>query len=501
MGKLKHNLIYHLSYMILTFVLSLATAPYLSRVLGVDGTGIYSYVFSVAYYFYIATILGLTNYGNRAIAKVRNDRQKVSKTFWSIYFMQLTIGLVALAAYLIFIFFIAEANFKLYYILFIPYVVSAVIDINWFYFGLSDFKFTTIRSTVIKLISVICAFAFVKTKDDLVVYFIIMGSTYFFISASLWARVKKNVDFYFPKFRESLVHLKPNLILFIPIFAVSVYMVMDKIMIKELSSITQNGYYENADKIVAKVLTVFSAVATVMMPSVSNMVAQGKKDEIKALLRDTMQISMFLGVGMTFGLVAVGRTFAPIFYGAEFQEAGVLIQLLSVIIVFSGWKAVLRSQYIIPYEKDKAYVISLVAGAVMNVIFNYHFIPIYRARGAVIGTIAAEVTGFVIQTAAAAGDIDVWRMMREGAIFVLPGALMAGVVTLFLHLCNNGVFTLCCAILIGAAVYPVFAVLTMRVCDKDRLAFLHQRYFAFVGRKTFGGNESLDAAKTGELKK
>ena len=107
-----------------------------------------------------------------------------------------------------------------------------------------------------------------------------MGLTFLLSNILLWTRVKTNTSFYKPTIQEITVHIKPNLILFIPILAMSVYRVMDKIMIKELSSITENGYYENADKIITMALTAFSAVATVMMPSVSNMVAQGKKQEV-----------------------------------------------------------------------------------------------------------------------------------------------------------------------------------------------------------------------------
>lgn len=482
MNRIKSNIIYNLSYQILILILPLITAPYLSRVLGVDGVGTYSYVFSVAYYFHIAITLGLANYGNRAIAKVKDNHELVSKTFWSIYFMQVSIGIVATVIYVSYSLFIVEPAYKLYFIAFIPYILSAVLDINWFFFGLTDFKFTTIRNTIVKILSLICIFIFVKTKDDLLLYFIIMGATFLLSNLLLWTKVKNNAGFYLPSVKEITVHIKPNLILFIPILAMSIYRVMDKIMIKELSNITENGYYENADKIITMALTAFSAVATVMMPSISNMVAQGKKDEIKVLLRDTMQISMFLGFGMMFGLVAVGRVFAPIFFGAEYQETGILIQLLATTIVISGWKAVLRSQYIIPFEKDKAYVISLVAGAIVNVICNFYFIQLYQARGAVIGTIAAELAGFIIQTAVAAKEINIWKLMREGLIFAIPGIIMSAIVMLFLHYSESRILTLFIGIIIGIAVYLLLGLLTLRIYDKDRLRYYRERYFTFRRR-------------------
>ena len=476
MGKLTSNIIYNLSYQLLILIIPLITAPYLSRVLGVDGIGTYSYVFSVAYYFYIFITLGLANYGNRAIARVREDRDEVSKTFWSIYFMQLSIGIVIIIAYIGYVLFLVRTTHRLYFMAFFPYIFAALLDINWFFFGLTDFKFTTIRNTVVKLLSLVCIFTLVKTESDLLLYFVIMGATFFLNNLVLWTRVRIKADFYLPSAREVIVHIKPNIILFIPIIAISIYRVMDKIMIMELSSVTENGYYENADKIITVGITAFSAVATVMMPSVSNMLAQGKKDEIKILLRDTMQISMFLAFGIFFGLISVGRVFAPIFFGEQFYETGILIQLLSITVVLSGWKSVLRSQYIIPYEKDKAYVMSLVAGAAVNVVFNYYFIQLYQARGAVIGTIAAEFVGFVIQTAVASKEINIIRMMRDGCIFVVPGLIMAGIVIGFLHNVTPGVFTLCCSIIIGVIVYVLLGLITLFIFDKERFLYYRSKY-------------------------
>lgn len=161
-----------------------------------------------------------------------------------------------------------------------------------------------------------------------------------------------------------------------------------------------------------------------MMPSVSSMVASGNSTKLKQLLRDSMQVSMALGIGMMFGLMAIGPVFAPLFFGREYFETGILIQLLAITVVISGWKAILRSQYLIPFEKDTSYVISLVVGAIVNVMCNFYFIPKYSARGAVIGTIIAEIVGFLIQTIVASKDIEVNTLIKDTLIFVPAGIIM-----------------------------------------------------------------------------
>ena len=468
MGKLKSNILYNLTYQILNILLPLLTMPYLSRVLGVDGIGTYAYVFGVCYSFYIVVALGLSNYGNRAVAQVKGDRALVSKTFWSIYFMQLATGLLVISAYVVYLLFFVSEDLKLYFIVFSPFVISAVFEISWFFFGLTEFKFTAIRSCTIKLLSVAAIFLFVRQKDDLIVYFLIMAATHFVNNAILWTRVRRHADFYLPCLREVTVHFNPNLVLFTATLA---------LMIKIISGVTQNGYYENANNIIQAALTVFSAVAIVMMPAVSNMVAQGKQRETKILLRDSMQVSMFLGFGLVFGLIAVGPLFAPIFFGAAYDETGVLIQLLAVTVIIAGWTTVIRSQYIIPHEKDTTYALALIAGAVLNVICNLIFIPMYQARGAVIGTIAAELMSFAIQTAAARKDVDILQLLKDGCIFAAPGTIMAGVVVAFLNHVKPVFPSLLAAILLGVGLYFVLGAATLYLVDRGRTQYYVQAYF------------------------
>ena len=475
MSRIKTNIIYNLLYQVLILLIPLITAPYLSRVLGVKGIGVYSYVSSIAYYFFLFITLGLNNYGNRCIAKCEKNKKDLGKMFFSIYTMQLIIGIIMISAYCVYTVSFASNEFKLFFVLYFPYILSAVLDINWFYYGLTEFKFTTIRSTVIKIISLFFIFIFVKTKNDLAIYFLIMGLSYLLSNLLLWTRIRRYVIFYKPTFHETFVHLKPNLILFIPILAISIYRVMDKIMIKELSGILENGYYENADKIITMALTGFSAVATVMMPSVSSMVASGNSTKLKQLLRDSMQVSMALGIGMMFGLMAIGPVFAPLFFGKEYFESGILIQLLAVTVVISGWKVVLKSQYLIPYEKDTPYVVSLVVGAIVNVICNLYFIPRYAARGAVVGTIIAELAGFLIQTIIASKDINIVTLLKN-ALFFLPSGVIMCVLSYSIVCMVPGIVGLLLAIMIGVISYSVLVFLSFNLFQKQRWTYLFATY-------------------------
>ena len=103
MSSVKKNFIYNTTYQILILIIPLITAPYLSRVIGAEGIGVYSYTYSITYYFGLFILLGLNNYGNRKIAQVKDDKEKLSKEFLSIYSMQLFMAIIVIAIYGIYI--------------------------------------------------------------------------------------------------------------------------------------------------------------------------------------------------------------------------------------------------------------------------------------------------------------------------------------------------------------------------------------------------------------
>lgn len=126
-SSIKKNLFYNFLYQILVVALPLITTPYISRILGANKIGLYSYAYSIAYYFVIFIMLGLNNYGNRTIAAVKNDKQKLSQSFFSIYYMQLITGIVMIVIYIIYG--ILSDSHLMYWIMLL-YVISGAVDIN-----------------------------------------------------------------------------------------------------------------------------------------------------------------------------------------------------------------------------------------------------------------------------------------------------------------------------------------------------------------------------------
>lgn len=451
-NKIKRNFIYNVGYQLLTVITPLITSPYISRVLGAGNLGIHNYTYSVAEFFVMFAMLGTKNYGNRQIAMVRDDRKKLSETFWSIYTFQLLSSAIMVAFYLLYILFFCAENKGIALIQGI-YVLTAVADISWFFFGLEEFKITVTRNIIIKIAGLIGIFIFVKSKQDLWLYsFIISGSMlagYF----SVFPFLKRYVHFVKPTLDSIKQHIKPNLFLFIPVIAVGIFNVMDKIMLGWMSDYVQVGYYGNTEKLMRIPLGIITALGTVMMPHMSYMVATGEKEKSKNVIELSMVFIMCMGSALAMGLAGIGRVFAPVFFGEEFIACGSLIIFLSPTVLSLSWANVIRMQYLIPNSMDTQFTISTIIGAIVNLIVNSLLIPKYGALGAVWGTLCAETSLTVYQTYVVREYLPIKRYLLETVPFVFIGLVMGLLVNFIGELMPLGVSTLVIQTLSGVVIY------------------------------------------------
>lgn len=462
----KVNIIYQVTYDVLLMILPFLTSPYVARVLGAEGLGIYSYYYSVATYFVLFSQLGIKNYGNRMIAKYRDDQEKVNELFSNMAMIHILISLLCVVVYGGYIFTV-NANEKIYAIIMVAQVLSGLFDISWFYFGIENFKLTVLRSTAIKIINVICVFTFVRAKGDLWIYCLIMALGMLLSQITLWVPLKKYVKFVRPSWKKMIVHIKPMLILFVPTIAVSLYKYMDKIMIGLISSKTQLGFYENAEKVINIPTTVISSFGTVMLPKMSNMVAKKDKSIVRKYTGVSMLYVMWLAYALTFGLAGVASIFAPVFWGEEFRLSGFLIMGLALTIPFMSFANVIRTQYLIPTEKDREFVVSVVSGSVVNLIINAFLIPVYGAIGAVIGTIVAEITVCFIQCYAVRKELQIWKYFKQTLFFLGLGIVMFIVTFKLGDVLVESIGTLLIQICLGGFIYCLGSFLYLYVKKEE----------------------------------
>lgn len=466
MKSLQKNFLYNVLYQILLVILPLVTAPYISRTLGATAVGVYSYTYSVAYYFLLIAMLGIGNHGNRSVAAVRDDREKLNKTFSSIYSLQVMTFSIAILAYSFYLVLFVKNN-RLIVLLQLIYVTSGLFDIGWLFFGLEQFKLTVARNTLIKISTVVLMFVFVHKPSDLWKYTLIMSAGTLFSQAYLWLYVKKYVSFKKCSVKEIASNIKPVLILFIPVLAYSIYKVMDKIMLGNMSSYDQVGFYNNAEKIINIPMGIITALGTVMLPRMSNIVANGDKKRVDDYIRISAKLVTLLSSAIAFGLMGVSSVLAPVFFGDEFIACGEIIRLLSVTVFFIAWANVIRTQYLIPNKRDSIYLTSTMVGAILNLIINWMLIPKYQANGAAFGTIVAEFSVMLVQMVAVKNELPMRKYIMLYSPILIIGLTMAVLVDRIGIKLGVSISTLAIQILAGGFFFCIATIAYLRISNDE----------------------------------
>ena len=229
-------------------------------------------------------------------------------------------------------------------------------------------------------------------------------------------------------------------------------------MIGALSNVTEVGYYENAEKISNIPLTIITALGTVMLPRISNLVAKGDYKQTKKYIDKSMNYVMFMSLAMCMGLIGVGYHFAPMFFGSEFQKTGLLIMLLAITLPFLSFANVLRTQYLIPKEEDGIYIKSVFAAAIVNLIMNFIFIPKYGSIGACFGTITAEFAVMFYQAYAIRKELPIKEYVINSIPFFFKSIVMLSIIYPFNMIEMNGILRLFIQVFLGCLIYGLLNI-------------------------------------------
>lgn len=403
MSNLKKNFFYVFLQQFLLIGLPFLTIPYVSRVLGPDGVGHYSYSFSIVTLVINIFLLGSNLYSTREIAKVKNDRGKLSKTFVEITTIRILLLSIALIVYVIGCFTIFKGD-PIFYLQTI-HLVAALFDITWFFQGLELFKKVVIRNISVKLVGFAFIFILVHDKDDVWLYTLIMGASVLIGNLLLIFGLQKYLTVFPSVSKENLkIHFRQMLLLFIPALSGMIYSVMDKTMLGLLSSVQQVGYYEQSYKIVYMITSILNITGIVMLPRASTLIAKKQFDKLKYAIERGIAINLFISLPMSLGLFAISSNFVIWFLGSSFKESILICMVMSPIILFKSLGVIFGSWYLVPMEKNKEYTLPIVMGAIFNIILNLILIPFFGALGAAISTVLTE--GFIV-------GIQIWYLKRE----------------------------------------------------------------------------------------
>ena len=389
--SIKKNYIYNTIYEILAIISPLITAPYISRIFESDGVGIYSYTNAIALYFTMFAALGIKSYGQREIAQHRDNREQTSKLFWELELVCCTSTLIALLAWSLLIIF--SKKYSVYYLVLSMTVLATAFDISWFWSGQEKFKFIVIRNSVVKIAGIILLFTLVHKKSDLLLYISIIAGMNLLGNISMWSYLSKYLTKVDPKTLEVKQHYKQAVIYFIPTIATSIYTVMDKAMIGWITKDdNQNGYYEQATNIVNMCKTMIFSVITVVSSRMSFLFAKDEHEEIINKMNQTISFVLLLAVPIVFGVIGVAHSFVPLFFGEGYDETVNLLYIMTPLVIIIGISNCFGSLYFTPSGQRARSNKAIVTGAIVNIALNVIMIHLWKARGAAVASLVAEMT-------------------------------------------------------------------------------------------------------------
>lgn len=458
-NSVKKNYLYNMSYQLLAIIIPLITTPYLSRILGSDGIGTYSYTLSIATYFVLLGVLGTNTYAQREIACFQDDEENRSKIFKEI--LQLRFITFTISILIFITFFCLFGSNRIYYRILTLEIFANMIDISWLFQGMEDFGKIVRKNLIVKIISIISIFVFIKSKNDVWIYVLIYSLSNFLGFLSLWLDAKKYIVKTNVKEKINIKkHIKGILLLFIPQVASTIYNVLDKTMLGLIvSDISYVGFYEQAQKITKVSLTVITSLGVVMLPRIANLSAKGDKKELKKNIYNSFSAVFLLAFPICFGLIAISDNLVPWFFGKGYEEVSLLIKICSPIVIFIGMANVMGPQYLLPTKQQNKYTLAVICSAVVNFVGNLLLISSLAAVAASITSVLAELVGVIIEFFYIRKDFSLKKILNLSKNYMFAGIIMLIALTLISNKLVPSIINTFILISIGGFIYLIMLLI------------------------------------------
>lgn len=394
MRKIFLNILYNAVYQIFIVLVPLITVPYLSRVLGPKTYGIYSSVNNTVQFLMIFCILSVSYVGMRTISRTRTygTPQELTNAFWGLWYFQGIAGIITILV-TVFVATVFHVQYWFYILLMVPYLISAQVDISWFFQGLADFGRVVLKNTAVKLVSVVLILLWVKSPADLWKYLLIMsvstmlGSFVFWFD--IWRYVGKPIA-HFYKFKQTAIAIGT---LMIPQIATQIYTSLDKPILGWFSNSTQVSFYDNSQRISNMILGVITSISLVIMPK---MASEGKKAQ-KIVMKKSLEATVMLGTLFAVIIMANTKQFVPFFFGNKYVPMTPLMFWFTLTIIMIPTGGVFANQFALANQRDKDYAVPVVIGAILEIVLSYLLDRPYGAGGAMIAILITEAVVLILR--------------------------------------------------------------------------------------------------------
>jgi O-antigen/teichoic acid export membrane protein len=370
----------------------LITFPYVARVILPSGIGEVTFVESICRYIILISALGIPIYGVREIAKVSNEKDKLNKLFTELIIIHFGITILISSLFVILIYLIPLLYNNIeFYLLGIFLILSNVFVIEWYFQGIGQFKFITIRNLFVKTILTILVFVVVKEESDVLTYFAIIVITSVLNAVVNFIYALRTIDLDFTFNLDALKrHVRPLFYIFSSIAFISMYTLLDTIMLGFMTDEKTVGLYSTGLKVSRIPMLFVGALGVVLIPRLSEYFFNDRLVDFISLINKSIKFVVTFSIPILFLLISLSDTIIVSFAGPNFIEAGSVLKILSVLSLLIGLSNIFGLQILTPMGKDKYLTYSVLIGVVVSLGLNLILIPIYKEKGAAFSNIIAE---------------------------------------------------------------------------------------------------------------
>ncbi len=398
-SSIKKNALLNIIYKLSSMIFPLIVYPYVSRILLADNLGKVAFFSNVTSYGLLLGSIGISTYGIRAVAKVRDNKAKLSKTVKELFLINSIITGIVLIALAVSLIWVDKFRSNLY-LLFISMAQIAIapLSMEWLYGGLEEYSYITKRAILFKIISLFLIFGFVRTREDYIKYALILAVSSVGNYICNIAFSRKFIYFRVYEKLEFVKHLKPSLTLFASLLAISVYTSLDSVMLGFINGDNAVGLYDMAVKAKTVTLSLINSISGVLLPRLSYYVAQNAKKQYNETLKKSIRIIFMIAIPLTVLFEIEARDVIIILGGNNYIGAVPCMRIIMPILLISGFSNITGNQILIPHGLDKYYTKAVVCGAITDIVLNILLMPRYSIYGAALATLIAEFIQMLVQS-------------------------------------------------------------------------------------------------------
>ncbi len=455
------NAIYNVLYTGINLLFPLITMPYVSRVLGASNLGQVDFTKSIVNWFLLLASFGVTTYGVREIARNREDRDKRSQVFIELMTINGFLSLAMTVVYILLVLNLPSTSVNSTLLLiFALNIILNMFNIDWFYQGLEEYSFITIRNAIIKLLSLLSIFLLIREQDHYILYglIIVLGTT--LNSVLNFIHSRKFVTFKLREFAP-FRHLKKLSIFFTISIVISIYINLDRTLLGFIVGPTAVAFMTRGKTIIDAATLFSTSISNVAMPRASHYI---KTDIAKFnnLLSIVPNFILWITIPITFGVFILSYDIMYILGGEEFIQATNLLKVLSMTIILSPLSTYMNYQVLVPTGNEGYALRTSIFASITSLILNLLLIPSIGVIGAGISLVLAEIVVFVTRYITIRRTLGYNRLnfINRSTISYLIVSIFMGIIILSIRTFINDLYVSFIVVsIVGAIVYFLTLIL------------------------------------------